>query len=133
MLYNIVLVSAIHQHESAIGIHMSSPSWNSLPPHRTPTHSSRLSQFELPVSHRKFLPAVCLIHGNAYVYMLLSICHTTPFHHCVHKSAFYVWVSKTIEKCFKSEKLVLRKEIKFDWFLVKWMREKIWLPVWVND
>ena len=26
MLYNVVMVSAIHQHESAIGIHMSPPS-----------------------------------------------------------------------------------------------------------
>ena len=26
LLYNVVLVSAIHEHESAIGIHMSSPS-----------------------------------------------------------------------------------------------------------
>ena len=30
-LYNILLVSAIHQHESATGIHMSPPSWTSLP------------------------------------------------------------------------------------------------------
>ena len=29
LLYNIVLVSAIHQHESAIGIHMFPPSWTS--------------------------------------------------------------------------------------------------------
>ena len=37
LLYNNVLVSTIHQHESAIGIHMS-PSWTSshLPPHPTP-------------------------------------------------------------------------------------------------
>ena len=32
MLYNIVLVSAKHQQESAIGIHLSPPSWTSLPP-----------------------------------------------------------------------------------------------------
>ena len=43
MLYNIVLVSAMHQHESAIDIHMSSPSWASLPP-STPCHPSMLSQ-----------------------------------------------------------------------------------------
>ena len=38
MLYTIVLVSAIHQHESAIGIHMSLPSWTFLhfPPHPPP-------------------------------------------------------------------------------------------------
>ena len=33
MLYNIVLVSATHQHESAIGINMSLPSWTSLTSH----------------------------------------------------------------------------------------------------
>ena len=38
-----MLVSAIHQHESAIGIHMSPPSWTSVPP-PTPFHPSRLSQ-----------------------------------------------------------------------------------------
>ena len=32
MLYNIGLGSAICQHESAIGIHVSPPSWTSLPP-----------------------------------------------------------------------------------------------------
>ena len=30
LLYNIVLVSAIHQHELATGLHMSPPSWTSL-------------------------------------------------------------------------------------------------------
>ena len=43
MLYNIVLVSGIHQHESAIGIHMSPPSWSFLSP-PTLSHPSRLSQ-----------------------------------------------------------------------------------------
>ena len=38
-----MLVSAIQQYESAIGIHMSPPSWTSLPP-PTPSHPSRLSQ-----------------------------------------------------------------------------------------
>ena len=38
-----MVVSAIHHHESAIGIHMSPSSWTSLPP-PTSSHSSRLSQ-----------------------------------------------------------------------------------------
>ena len=41
--YNIVFISAIHQHGSAIGIHMFPSSWASLPP-PTLSHSSRLSQ-----------------------------------------------------------------------------------------
>ena len=36
-----MLVSAIHQHESVIGIHMFPPSWTSLPT-PSPTHPSRL-------------------------------------------------------------------------------------------
>ena len=36
-LYHIVLVSAIHQHESAMGIHISPPSWTSVPS-PTPFH-----------------------------------------------------------------------------------------------
>ena len=51
MLYRIVLVSAKHQHESAIGIHMSPPSWTSLPP-ATPFHPSRLSPAEPPGKHK---------------------------------------------------------------------------------
>ena len=42
LLYSVVLVSAI-QHESAISVHMSSPSWAYLPP-SNPFHPSRLSQ-----------------------------------------------------------------------------------------
>ena len=43
LLSNIVLVSAIHQHESVPGIHMSAPSWMPLPS-PTPSRPSRLSQ-----------------------------------------------------------------------------------------
>ena len=41
--YNIVFISAIHQHGSAIGIHMFPSSWASLSP-TTLSHSSRVSQ-----------------------------------------------------------------------------------------
>ena len=43
MLYRILLVSAKYQCESAIGIHMSPPSWTSLPPPSL-VHPSRLLQ-----------------------------------------------------------------------------------------
>ena len=69
-----MLVSAIHQHESAICIHMPTPSWNSFPP-PTPSYPSRLSHstgFELPVSFSKLPLAICFTYGNAYVSMPLS-------------------------------------------------------------
>ena len=43
LLYKVMLVSAIEQHESAISIPLSTPSWTSLPPF-IPSHPSRLSQ-----------------------------------------------------------------------------------------
>ena len=49
------MVFAIHQHESAIGLHMSPPSCTPLPP-PSPSHPSRLSQipsFEFPASYSK--------------------------------------------------------------------------------
>ena len=58
------MISAIHQHESAVGIHMSLPSWTSLPP-LSPSHPSRLSQrigFGFPASYREFLSSVQFSH-----------------------------------------------------------------------
>jgi len=89
-----VLVSAIHQHESATGIHMSPPSWTSLSP-LTLSYSSRLSQstgFEFPVSYRKFPLAIYLTYGNVYFNATLSICPTLSIPHCVHKSVFSVCI-----------------------------------------
>ena len=54
LLYNIVLVSAIHQHESAVGTHMCSL------PLEPPSQLIHLGhhQFELPVSYIKFPLAI---------------------------------------------------------------------------
>ena len=68
MLYNVVWVSAVHQHESAIGIHMSPPTSQSI-------HSCTFSEsirFELPTSHSKFPLAIYFTYGYFYVSMLLS-------------------------------------------------------------
>ena len=68
--YNIVLVSAIFQHESAIGVHMSPPSWTSFPPHPTPLGSHRhllhadtlmLSDCALVISSSSFLSVLVSI------------------------------------------------------------------------
>ena len=80
LFYSTVLVSAIHQHDSASGIHTPPPSWASLP---SPTASSsarmsrsirlgslcRTADFHwLSISHKT--SAHCLFH--VYVSMLLS-------------------------------------------------------------
>ena len=76
LLYDIVLVSVVYQHESAaIGICMSPPSWNSLL-HPTPSYPSRLSQstkFEPPASYSEF-PLANFAYGNEYISALLSQC-----------------------------------------------------------
>ena len=46
-LYNIVFVSAIYQHESATGVHISPPSWTSLPP-PIPSHPTPLGCHRAP-------------------------------------------------------------------------------------
>ena len=76
------MVSAIHQHESAVGIQMFPSSWTSLPS-PIPSHPSRLSQstgFEFPESHSKFPLEIYYTYGNVYVSVLLSQ-FTLPHHH----------------------------------------------------
>ena len=60
-LYNVVLVSAIHQHESAIGMHVSLPPWTSLPPHIPPLLVVTEHQTELPVLYSNF-PLAIILH-----------------------------------------------------------------------
>ena len=69
LLANIVLVSAIYQHESAIGIHMSSPSWNSLLP-LIPSHPSRLSQSPSlsSLSHTANFHWLSVLHMVVYMF-----------------------------------------------------------------
>ena len=80
LFYNLVLVSAIHQREGAIGIHMSPALWTFLPL-PTPsyllgchtTHSHYLSH--LLYSHTTSLHWLCFAYftyGNVYISELLS-------------------------------------------------------------
>ena len=62
------MVSAIHQHESATGIHISPPSGNCLP--IPPLQVSQSTDFGFPVSY-KFPQAIYFAYDNVYVSMLL--------------------------------------------------------------
>ena len=79
LLYNIVLVSAMHPHESAIGIHMTLPLE---PPSHLSSHATPLSchraQFEFPESYSKFPLAISFTYGSVYVSMLFSPFPSSP-------------------------------------------------------
>ena len=91
MLYRIVLVSAKHQHESAMGIHSSPPSCTHLPPRPTPLGCHRAPGWS-SVSHSKFPLALCFTFGSVYVSML-SIPPSLSFSHSVHKYVLYICIS----------------------------------------
>ena len=83
----------MHRHESAIGIHMSLPSWTSLP---SPTWSYPLlivteQGFELPALYSKFPLAVYFTYGNVYVTKYRLLVHP-PHWNWLKSIHFYGWV-----------------------------------------
>ena len=93
MLYNVVLVSAIYQHESTICIHMPCTSWTSLPLPTFPPKVVTEYGLELPASYSKFPLAIYFTHGNVRFHAILSILPTLSFPDCVHESVLCVCVS----------------------------------------
>ena len=74
LFYDVMLVFAIQQCESAISIRLFPSSWASVPC-PTPPHCSRSSQntgFDSLYLYSKFPLAICFIHGNVSVSVLLS-------------------------------------------------------------
>ena len=71
LLYNIVLVSAIHQYESAIGLHMSPPARTSLP---TTTHPTPLGHHRAPVWDP------CIIQPIPTAHILYMVTYTFPYY-----------------------------------------------------
>ena len=91
LLYNVVLVSAIWQHESAIIIHIF-PSLRNFPPipHPTPLGHHRESDWVpcviwQPPTNYLFYTWQCI-----YVNSTFSIHPTLSFPHCVHKAIHYI-------------------------------------------
>ena len=78
MLYNTVLVSAKHQHESAIGIHTYVPSLLNLPAPPSPSHSARLSQSPglSFLSHTANSHWLSTLHMVIYIFRCYSL-HTS--------------------------------------------------------
>ena len=84
------MVFAMHQHESAMGVHMS-PILNPLPP-SSPPHPSGLSQstgFECPASCIEIALVTYFTYGNIHVSMLFSQIILPSPSPRVQKSVFY--------------------------------------------
>ena len=95
LLYNFVMVFAIHQPESATGIHVSPPSCTLVPPPYPPCPSRLLQSagFGFPVSDIKLALLICFTYGKVYVSMLFpQITPPSPFP-TISKSLFFMSVS----------------------------------------
>ena len=84
--YDIVMVSAIHQHELAIVC--------PLPPPPSPSQPSRLSQnFGFPVAYSKFPPVIHFTYGSVYIPKLLSHIISLLGPLLCPKSVLCIWIS----------------------------------------
>ena len=93
-----MLVSAIHQHESAISIHMTPPSWTFFPP-PTPIHPSRLLEQPkclIPLSDAANFHWLSILHVVMYMFPCYCL-HTShplcPFSSMSISHLFSIFVS----------------------------------------
>ena len=90
-----VLVSAGHQHESAIYMYTQIPSVLSLPPTHCPVSPLKIiaeHQAELPVPHSSFPLAICFTYNSIYMSMLPSQFVPPSPSRCLHKSILYICI-----------------------------------------
>ena len=98
--YNIVVVFAMHSHESVMGVHVS-PSWTPLPPPTSlPSHPSGSSQCtspEHPVSCIESGLAIYFTYGKYTCFnAILSDHPTLAFSQRVQNSVLYICVSFSV-------------------------------------
>ena len=85
---------AIHHLESALGVHMSPPSWIPLPPPSIsyPSVLSQSTGSRFPASYIKLPLAICFTYGNVYVSVLLKLSQPMAFHsHVWHWPGVVGW------------------------------------------
>ena len=122
MLYNVALVSAEQQCEITIIIHISPPSLACLPslPHPTLLGHHRAGA-ELSVLESTFPPAICFIHKNVYMSVLLS-----PFISTIKRNKFeslvvrYMNLKPIIQGEISQEEKKKYHILKLIWNLEKW-------------
>ena len=117
LLYNIVLVSAIHQHESAISIHMSPRSWTSLPHHSTPRGCHREPDLS-SLHHRANSHWLSILHMVICIFQCYSLNSSHPLlpslspqlcSLCLHPIAL-LWFNLNSEKSERSSASVEEAE-----------------------
>ena len=91
LVYN-VLASAVRQRESAICVHLFSPSWASL---LFPSHPSRSSQHwaEFTVCTRGSFSTICFIRGSDFMSLLVSQLISATPHSAVFTIASSMYLS----------------------------------------
>ena len=122
------MVFATHQYESAIGIHVSPPSWTPLPP-PSPAYRSRLSQstsFRCPALCNKLGLSINFTYGNEYVSMLFSqiglglinfvFWDTISSEFCFSSLQLPYWIFSLVVITFRCLSRVLEKNVCFLYF-----------------
>ena len=112
MLYNVLLVSAVKQSESAIGIHISTYPFSLVSPSHPPYPTTLVTKHraDLPVLCGCFPIDICFTFGTVHMSVLLS--HFIPAYpslpHCVLKSILYVCVFIPVPSLGLSEPFIFK-------------------------
>ena len=117
LLYNTVMVFAIHQHESIIGVHVC-PCPGPLPPLPSPPCPSGLSQstsFEFPASCIELALIIYFTYGNVHVSRLFSQIIPPSHSPTESKTLFFTSLSLLLsciqDRCYRLSKFHIQELI----------------------